>query len=165
MSGPLVARGTNDKVHIQVFLAQQGAILRAWDREHSNLETEAISLFLNGHNIPAGQDPVWPLLLIRPKCPLLVVHDFEQVLDQLQPDDTVVGGAGIRNEVGAVGGGLRVELINELWVKDAVDAASHVSSCTATSGHTFTTHNGESSLGLRKSDRMIMYVLLLGYRL
>ena len=157
MSGSLVARRANDKVHLQLFFPEQRPILGTSDREHRNVEAQGIALVLDSGDVPPGQNAMRPLLLIRPKCPFLVVHNFEQVLDELQPDNAVVGGAGIREEVRAVCRGLGINSVDKLGVEDAIDTVNvsrrPVSHSAEPCGHTY---NGESSLGLRNSDRITM---------
>jgi hypothetical protein len=124
MSGPLVARRANDKVHLQLFFPKQRPILGTSNREHRNVEAQGVTLVLDSREVPPGQNAMRPLLLIRPKCPFLVVHDFEQVLDELKPDNAVVGGAGIGEEVRAVCRGLGVDRVDKLGVEDAVDTVN-----------------------------------------
>ena len=103
-----------------MFLFQR-AVCRGRAREQRDLETETLAIVLGREDVPPSQDAVGPFLLVRPKGALLVVHDLEEVLDELQPDDTVVGGTGVGEKVGPVCGGLGVNGIDELRVEDGVN--------------------------------------------
>jgi hypothetical protein len=83
---------------------------------------QPVPLFLDPDNVPPSQDSVWPLFLIRPKCPLLVVHDLVEVLDQLEADNAVVGGTRIGEEVRAVGWWFGVDGVDKFGIKDGIDA-------------------------------------------
>lgn len=120
VGSPLVTCGADDKIHVHIFLFQ-GAVCGGRARKQRDLETETLAIVLGRDDVPPSQDTVGPFLLVRPKGALLVVHDLEEVLDELQPDDTVVGGTGVGEKVGPVCGGLGVNGVDELGVKDGVD--------------------------------------------
>jgi len=63
-----------------------------------------------------------PHALVAPEPPPLIVHDFIQVLDEFEPDDAVIGGASVGDEVLAVSSGLRVQRIDEVRVEDGIYA-------------------------------------------
>ncbi len=94
-----VPSGANDEVNVQILFLHQGAICHAGEREKGDLEAKPVALVLGTDKLAPGQNTVWPLLLFRSKCPLLVVHGLEEVFDQLEADDAVVGGSRIGQEV------------------------------------------------------------------
>lgn len=103
-----------------------------------------------------------PLSLIAAKLALLVVHDLVEVLNQVQSDHAIVGGASL-GEKGLPGlGRPGPQVVNVLGVEDGVDAAGPGLALAIVSG--LLTYKGESSLGRKNSGRMINQVLELGYK-
>jgi len=122
---PLVASSADNQVHLKDLLVHEGALVALVvfsSGAHSNLDAELVTFFDHIDNLPPGQEAMRPLLLVYAERASLVVHLLVQVLNQLQTDHAVVGGARILQETGAVARWLGVNGVNEGGVEDGVDA-------------------------------------------
>jgi len=116
---PLITRRTHHHVDLNLL---DGAIVPSTALE-LQMDTP-VRRILDGEDVPSGEDAMGPDSLVGAQGALLVIHDLEEGLDELEPDDRVVGCLGICEQAGTGGGRLRVEGFDELGVEDAVNATA-----------------------------------------
>jgi len=123
MGTALVTSGADNQIHVEELLVDKGSLLLVLLTRNvlGESELKLVALLVDIHNLATTHDAVRPLGLIGSKGPLLVVHLVVQLLNQLEADDTVVGGFGVVEEVLAVSRALGIELIDELGVEDLVN--------------------------------------------
>jgi len=131
MGTALVTSGADNQIHVEELLVDKGSLLLVLLTRNvlGESELKLVALLVDIHNLATTHDAVRPLGLIGSKGPLLVVHLVVQLLNQLEADDTVVGGFGVVEEVLAVSRALGIELIDELGVEDLVNAWGTLAQC------------------------------------
>ena len=166
--GPPIAGCRDDEVDVQCFqLGTRERILagsaRASLSELSSLhdQPETVTLLLRSHYVIATHDAVWPSRLVLSQLSSLVVHSLVEGLNELQPHYAVVRTSRVGEQVATVLGRLWVKRINVFGVEDGVYAVRVRSRYPRATGSG--TYKGESSLGLRNSDRITSHVRELGY--
>lgn len=123
----LVAGSADDHVDIKRLLIHNGSIgggLILAVEVAADLDLELIALLGNRDDLARSHDAVRPLRLVGAEHAALVVHDLIKMLNELEADDTVVGGLGVGEEVRAVGRGAGVDGVNEFGVEDGVDTVT-----------------------------------------
>lgn len=120
VSDALVAGGGDDEVGLDRLLTTEAA--EGTLGGVVNLDLQAVALGGDAGDLAAAEDAVGPGLLVGADVALLLVHQLVELLDEVEANDAVVGGAGLGEEVVARLGRSGPEAIDILRVEDGVDA-------------------------------------------